>query len=124
MRLNATHERWLIVLVALHSYSIGAMFFFLPGWTVRFAGWDGIDPLFFAHQAAAFHVALASAYLIEYFRYRGVAVLVTAKSVALVFLLLSAVFSSVPWAVPFSGLADGAMALVVVLTHRAVRTSM
>jgi hypothetical protein len=117
MQLTERHENWLIVLVALHSMTIGAAFFLVPGLLIKFGGWARIDPLFFAHQAGAFHIALATAYLIEYFKYRGITVLVTAKSIALVFLLLEAIFGDVPWAVPMSGVADGAMALVVYWVH-------
>jgi len=120
MKITELHERILIILVSIHSYAIGVAFFAVPDLIVRFGGWDRLDPVFFAHQAGAFHVALASAYLIEYFRYRGISVMLAAKGVALVFLLLEAAFGSVPWAVPFAGLADGAMAAVVWWVHRKV----
>ncbi len=122
MRLTDTHERWLIILVALHSMAIAAMFFLAPNWTVRFGGWDSLDPVFFAYQAGAFHVALATAYLIEHFKYGGIACLVAAKTIALVFLMVTPIFISVPWAVPVSGLGDGAMAALVLLVHRRVRS--
>ncbi len=120
MQLKEIHEKWLIILVALHSLAIAFAFFSGPHLLVRFGGWERIEPVFFAYQAGAFHVALASAYLIEYFKYRGVAVMLAAKSIAFVFLLVTPIFVSVPWAVPFSGVADGAMALVVWLVHRKV----
>jgi hypothetical protein len=120
MQLTEIHEKWLIILVALHSLIIGAAFFSGPNLLIRFGGWERIDPVFFAYQAGAFHVALASAYLIEYFKYRGVTVMLAAKSIAFVFLLVTPIFVPVPWAVPFSGVADGAMALLVWWVHRKV----
>jgi hypothetical protein len=123
MQLKDIHEKWLIILVALHSLAIAFAFFSGPHLLVRFGGWERIDPVFFAYQAGAFHVALATAYLIEYFKYRGIAVLLAAKSIAFVFLLITPIFVSVPWAVPFSGVADGAMALVVLWVHRQVRAA-
>lgn len=123
MRLTEKHETLLIVLVAVHSLIIGASFFLIPNLLIRFGGWTVIEPLFFAHQAGAFHVALATAYLVEYFKYRGVTVIISAKSIALIFLLLEAVLEPVPWAVPLSGVADGAMAAVVWWVHRKVRTN-
>ncbi len=107
-------ERWLVVLVALHSYAVGCMLLFAPQWAAAFAGWqDEPHPLFFLRQAGVFHFVLATAYLIEYVRYRGVAVLVSAKSFALVFLLLETALFPVGWAVPFSGVADGLMGAAV-----------
>jgi hypothetical protein len=117
MKITEQHEKILIYLVAIHSYCIGLMFFVFPEWTIQFAGWDRLDPPFFAHQAGAFHFALATAYLIEYHRYRGIGVMLAAKGIALVFLLLEAVFGSVPWMVPFAGVADGAMAGLVWWVH-------
>jgi len=120
MKLTEKHETWLIVLVALHSLVIAFAFFSGPHILVRFGGGEKIEPVFFAYQAGAFHVALATAYLIEYFKYRGITVLLAAKSIAFVFLLVTPIFVSVPWAVPFSGVADGAMALLVWWVHRTV----
>jgi len=120
MRLTATHERVLIILVALHSFMVGSMLLLAPQWALRFGGWNGIDPDFFGRQAGVFHFALATAYLLEYFRYRGISVLLTAKSIAVVFLLGSWLAVPLPWAVLVSGVGDGIMALVVVLVHRRV----
>jgi len=120
MRLTANHERLLVYLIALHSFIVGAMFLSAPQWTIRFAGWQGIDPVFFAFQAGIFHVVLATAYLIEYGRYRGIAILVTAKVIAFVFLTAVTIFTAIPWAVWTSGILDGLMALVAWWVHREV----
>lgn len=121
MKLTETHERLLIILVAIHSAIIGVVFIVAPNWLMRFGGWEGIDPIFFGRQAGAFHVVLAGAYLIEYFKYRGVRVLVFAKAFAMVFLLVCTAVDSLPWAVPVSGVGDALMALLVWVIHRTVR---
>jgi hypothetical protein len=121
MKLTPTHERWLIILIALHSLIIGIFLMFAPAWTMGFGGWkQEINVVFFIRQAGIFHVVLVAAYLIEHFKYRGVLVMVSAKSIALVFLLAASALDQVPWAVPVSGVGDGAMALVVWWVHRKV----
>jgi hypothetical protein len=120
MRLTETHQRTLVHLIALHSFAVGAMFLAVPQWTMRFAGWQGIDPLFFAYQAGVFHVVLGLAYLLEYRRYRGVSVLIAAKIVAFVFLTTATIVAPIPWAVWVSGILDGLMAFVVWWVHRTV----
>ena len=110
-------EAPLVTLVALHSYGVGAMLILAPAWAVRFAGWHGADPLFFPVQAGVFHLVLATGYLLEYRRSRGVSLLLLAKGTAFVFLMGAVIFSRVPWAVPFSGVADGLMGLAVALVH-------
>lgn len=123
MRLTETHERLLIMLVSLHSAIIGVVFIVAPDWLVQFGGWRGIDPIFFGRQAGAFHVVLAAAYLIEYFKYRGVLILVSAKTFAMFFLLACTMVDSLPWAVPVSGVGDALMALFVWWVHGRVRGS-
>lgn len=112
-------ERALVVLIALHSLVVGLFLVLVPEWGARLGGFGSISPLFFARQAGAFHFVAATAYLVEYVRYRGVLLLVITKSVAVVFLSLTSLLDDVPWVVPLSGLADGLMGLAVVLLRRA-----
>ncbi|MCG6925004.1 MAG: hypothetical protein LJF30_06800 [Acidobacteria bacterium] len=114
----ARAERALVVLIAVHSIAVGLFLVLAPEWGARFGGFGPVQPLFFARQAGAFHFVAATAYLVEYFRYRGVLLLVVTKSVAVVFLLLTSAVDSVPWVVPLSGVADGLMGLAVVLVRR------
>ncbi len=118
--LLAAGERWLVILVAAHSVVIGLLLLLVPAWAVRFAGWDGADPLFFLRQAGVFHFVVALGYLLEYFRSRTVTLLVCTKTAAAAFLLLATAFGEVAWSVPFSGVADGLMGLAVFVAHRAV----
>ena len=120
MKLSEGHEKLLVSLIALHSASVGAMFLLAPQWTMRFAGWQGIDPIFFAYQAGIFHVVLAAAYLLEWHRYRGVSIVITAKIIACVFLVTATIIDPIPWAVWISGILDGLMAVVVWWVHRQV----
>ncbi len=120
MRLTAVHERILIILISAHSFCVGLMLLFAAEWAVSFAGWAGADPIFFIWQAGAFHFVLATGYLMEYFRHGTISLLLLAKSIAFVFLMGGSLLVATPWSVWFSGLADGSMALVAFLVHRAV----
>jgi len=120
IRPTAVHERLLVTLIALHSIIVGVMLMFFAEWAVGFAGWGGAEPVFFIRQAGAFHFVLAAGYLVEYFRWRSISLLLIAKTTAFVFLIGGTLITDVPWSVWFSGLADGAMALVAYLVHRAV----
>jgi hypothetical protein len=111
-------ERIYVVLVALHSLAIGFGLVFMTDFAMSFAGWGEPEPAFFPRQGGAFHFVVAAGYLIEYFRHRTVALMITAKSIAFVFLIGVTILSDVPWAVPFSGVADGVMGLVAYLLHR------
>ena len=122
MHLTETHERILIFLISLHSIIVGMMLLFAADWAVRFAGWAGADPIFFIWQAGAFHFVLATGYLMEYSRSQTITLLLIAKSIAFVFLIGGSLLVQTPWSVWFSGFADGAMALVAYLVHRAVKS--
>lgn len=111
-------ERWLVVLIALHSVGVGTILVFFPGFAGRLAGWGEVRPDFFVRQGGAFHFAVAFGYLYEQFRYRGVALLLFTKALATVFLLSMSAFAEVPWAIPFSGVTDGLMGAAAYLTHR------
>jgi hypothetical protein len=121
MKLTERHEWILIALVALHSAIIGVVFILAPTWTMQFGGWERIEPVFFGRQAGAFHIVLAAGYLVEFARYRGISLILIAKIFAFFFLMVYAVFGTLPWAVPVSGVLDGLMALVVWLVHNKVR---
>jgi hypothetical protein len=112
-------ERTLVVLIALHSVVVGLFLTFATDWGARFGGFPSPVPLFFPRQAGAFHFVVAAIYLVEYFHYRGVGLLVLTKSLAVVFLFLTAALDDVPWLVPVSGVGDGLMAVAVVLLRRA-----
>jgi hypothetical protein len=112
-------ERGLVILIALHSIGVGLFLVLAPEWGARMGGFGAVEPLFFPRQAGVFHFVAATAYLLEYFRYRGVLVLVVTKCVAVIFLLTTSAVDSVPWVVPLSGVADGLMGLAVALVRRA-----
>lgn len=113
-------ERWLVALVVLHSLGVGAMLLGAPAWSTSFAGWSGVDPLFFPRQAGVFHFVVAFAYAWEMARVRGVTILVFTKAVACVFLMGAALLGEAAWSVPFSGVADGLMGVAVLWIHRRV----
>lgn len=106
---------WTVVLIALHSVGVGVVLVWATEWGVRFGGWPQLAPVFFARQFGMFHFAIAAAYLIEWFRYRGVSILVTAKVIGCASLVDAALRYGGPWSVPLSAVGDGAMGLVVVV---------
>ena len=88
--------------------------------TDRYGGYNGYElrQVCWAHllrdfpslidAGGAFHLVIATLYLVEYQRRRGITALLVAKSAALVFLTLAS-FGDVPWSVPFSAAVDGLM---------------
>jgi hypothetical protein len=109
-------ERWVVVLIALHSYAVGLMLMFATEWTLNFAGWEVPENLFFPRQGGVFHLVVATGYLFEYFRFQRIQLLIIAKSIAVVFLLALSRDTGA-WAVPFSGVTDGLMLIVAVWVH-------
>jgi hypothetical protein len=115
-------ERALVVLIAAHSVAVGLFLTFATEWGARFGGFGGVTPLFFPRQAGAFHFVVAAVYVVEYFRYRGVLLLVMTKAAAVVFLGFTVLLvRDSPWVVPLSAAGDAAMGLAVVGLRRARR---
>jgi hypothetical protein len=110
----------LVLLVAAHSAAVGVALGLFPEWTTAFAGFGPVRPIFFARQAGVFHLVLAAGYLIELGR-GSVRLLVTAKSIAAVFLVASWLGGVPGWSVPLSAAGDALMALAVAWLARAER---
>ncbi len=116
-------EKWLVILIAIHSVVIGFCLLFLTRWGTALGGWAEVEPLFFARQAGIFHFVVATGYLIEYFRHGGVTFLLITKILAVAFLTgIMVVEPGFSWTLPPSALADGLMALMVYLVHRKAST--
>jgi hypothetical protein len=109
---------WLVVLVALHSIGVGLAMVAATAWSVALGGWGTATPAFFPRQFGVFHFAVAAAYLIEYFRYGGVAILLTAKGIAVVSLVIATWVDQGPWALPAAAVGDAAMGLAVFAVAR------
>jgi hypothetical protein len=110
-------EKALVILVALHSVAIGIGALAATEWGLKFGGFAGASPLFFPRQVGVFHLVAACAYLTEYFQYRGVTILITAKTIAVVFLATMMAIERLPWVVPFSAAGDALMVLAVLAVH-------
>ena len=100
-RLRGRVEAWLVTLIAIHSYGVGAALLLAPEFGARLGGF-----------------LVATVYLVEWRRFRTVSFLLLAKCTAVVFLGTLWVLDGGPWVVPVSGLADGLMAVAVVATRR------
>lgn len=111
-------ETALVIAIALHSYAVGFFLLFFTRWGARFGGWGEVSPLFFARQAGIFHFVVASGYLLEYFRSRGVSLLLLAKATATVFLVAMMLADGGPWPLLASALGDALMGLAVWVVHR------
>lgn len=122
-RALARLEGPLVILVALHSVSVGLALIFATEWGARLGGFDRVTPLFFARQAGIFHLVVATGYLLEYLGSRGVSFLLAAKTAAVVFLITESLLDSVPWVVPASAAGDALTALLVFVAHQAARRS-
>jgi len=113
---DASRERllaWLVVAIALHSLGVGVALVLAPAWSVAFGGWGAATPIFFARQFGVFHFVVAAAYLIEFLKYRGVTILLTAKAIAVVSLVDALIRFGGPWAVALAAVGDAAMGLAV-----------
>lgn len=110
-----------VVLVALHSYSVGAFLLFATEWGARFGGFGEVTPLFFARQAGVFHFVIATAYLVEWFVHRDVIVMLLAKATAVAFLLAVWAPGEAAWSVPLSAAGDAAMGALTLLLRSRLR---
>jgi hypothetical protein len=97
----------------VHSVGVGIALVAAGDWGTTLGGWGPVVPRFFVRQFGVFHFVIAAAYLIEYLRYRGVAILITAKMMAVVSLAVTLAIDGGPWAVGAAAAGDALMAAVV-----------
>jgi hypothetical protein len=120
-RSGESRDRFLsawVVLVALHSYTVGVFLLFATEWGARFGGFGEVSPLFFARQAGIFHFVIATAYLVERFVHGGVVIMLMAKATAVVFLSVMWALGVNAWSIPFSAAGDAAMGLATFVIAR------
>lgn len=114
-------EGVLVLLIAAHSYAVGAALLFAPAFGAALGGWGEAHPLFFPRQAGVFHFLVATVYVAEWRRHGTVGFLLLAKATAVAFLGALWLLGDEPWIVPLSGLADGLMGAAVLAVDRVAR---
>ena len=114
-------EPVLVFLVALHSYGVGLFLLFGTGFALRLGGWEPGGE-FFVRQGGAFHLVIATVYLLAYARRESVLAIVVAKSFAVVFLGAMVALGE-PLLVGLSAVADGLMLISVLLVRSRRRPS-
>ena len=110
-----------VVLVALHSYAVGVFLLFATEWGARFGGFGEVSPLFFARQAGVFHFVLATAYLVEWFVHGGLVIMISAKAMAVAFLVAMWLLGVDAWSVPLSAAGDTVMGVATFVLSRRIR---
>lgn len=118
---RSTPERllaWFVSLVVLHSVAVGAVMVIATEWAVAFGGWPTDGSLFFARQFGVFHFVVATAYAVEFVRYRGVTILVAAKTMAVASLGYALAIEGASWPVWLAAAGDAVMGLAAWGLHR------
>lgn len=110
--------QWFVWLVVLHSVAVGAVMVTATEWAVAFGGWPTGGALFFARQFGVFHFVVAAAYAVEYVRYRGVTILVAAKTMAVLSLGYALAIEGALWPVWLAAAGDAVMGLAAWVLHR------
>jgi hypothetical protein len=108
---------WFVWLVVLHSVAVGAVMVATTEWAVAFGGWPTGGSLFFARQFGVFHFVVATAYAVEYVRYRGVTILMAAKAMAVASLGYAVAIEGALWPVWLAAAGDAVMGLAAWVLH-------
>lgn len=109
--------RLILVGMSAHSALVGLGLLIQPAWLMDQAGYPPLAEPFFARQGGVFHILMA----VFYARALGgaearctlIPLAILVKAAAAVFLLLHAWLAPGAWVIPFSGVVDGLMAVVL-----------
>jgi hypothetical protein len=112
--------KWILWLIALHSFGFGISLIVLPISVIEFFGFQ-LTEKFFAVQGGVFHIVVSLAYImaardLEHSE-KLIILSCTAKFMATLFLLSYFFFVNHIFMVIFSGIADFLMGLAILLTY-------
>ena len=112
--------KWILWLIALHSFGFGVSLIVLPISVIEFFGFQ-LAEKFFAVQGGVFHIVVSLAYImaaqdLEHSK-KLIILACTAKFMATLFLLSYFFFVNHIFMVIFSGIADFFMGLAILLTY-------
>jgi hypothetical protein len=112
--------KWILWLVALHSFGFGISLIVLPISVIEIFGFQ-LAEKFFAVQGGVFHIVVSLAYIMAALDLDNSKKLIilscTAKFMATIFLLSYYFFVNHIFMVIFSGIADFLMGLAILLTY-------
>ena len=119
--------RLLLAAVALHSLAVGLGLILVPPDLMQRFGYGSFQERFFAVQAGVFHFVMVTMYALPAYRLRRweplAELAIIAKFIAFLFLIIYYTFVDTIWVVLFSGLADGAMGVLIWIALRSYRDS-
>jgi hypothetical protein len=109
-------------LISLHTFFVGLALIFHPPGILRMLGFHSIGEEFFPVQGGVFHILMGIFYLTVVLRVEGfravIYLSIITKSMAFVFLLYYYFFGEGIFIVLFSGIVDGALAVVIILAYQ------
>lgn len=119
---HVRHLSLLILLVGLHSISLGIFIYFFTELFYRFFFHTGVENIFFVRQAGLFLFCLGLFYLsllTDLKRMHRLAmVVISTKVLAVIFLVTNAHFTVCPTMIYLSAAGDGCMAFLLGLFYR------
>jgi hypothetical protein len=113
--------RTVVLLIGLHSCSLGLLMLFLPLWTLRLLGFGDPGPLFFPSQSGIFLLILGVCYLGALRRPDLVIVILVSKAMAVAFLTVHAAFLGAPSMVWAAAAGDATMLAAILWALRRAR---
>jgi hypothetical protein len=112
--------KWILWLVAIHSFCFGVSLIILPISVIEFFGFQ-LEEKFFAVQGGVFHIVVSIVYVMAALDLKHsvkmIALACTAKFMATVFLLSYFFFVRNIFMVIFSGFADFLMGLAILVLY-------
>ncbi len=112
--------KWILWLVAIHSFCFGISLIILPIPVIEFFGFQ-LEEKFFAVQGGVFHIVVSVVYVMAALDLKNsvkmIALACTAKFMATIFLLSYFFFVRNIFMVIFSGIADFLMGLAILMLY-------
>ena len=119
--------KWILWLIAIHSFCFGVSLIVLPIPVIEFFGFRLVEK-FFAVQGGVFHIVVSLAYIMAAMDLQNAKKLIilscTAKFMATIFLISWFIFGSHIFMVIFSGIADFLMGIAILSLYLLYRNTL
>lgn len=117
--------RLVLIIMAIHSFFIGIGLVIQLPMIMDLFGLGHIEQPFFPAQGGIFHVLMAVAYITAALRPEGngtlINFIIVVKITATVFLFFYFTFIQNIWMILFSGICDGILALLILISYRSFK---
>jgi hypothetical protein len=118
MKIKIWSMRFVLTICALHSIGVFLGLVILSAAQITWFGFPNSECVFFQKQAGVFHLVMSILYFMAIRQSALIPFIVIAKSIAVLFLIVSFFWIATSWMIVFSACVDAAFAVSIYILYK------